>query len=492
VPGEVHVKAAAGEALFLATPAGKEIRRVTAQNRAHRRECSSMGKRLRELKRWLRVGLGLALTGLPLCAATAGRAQGGLPAAPEPAIAAVEHRVVDRFPNKPSLPPAFTIPVAPLGFSAPGSIYLGQQNSMASLDFLDENRLLFTFRVPGLIRRDSEESGWNVERRIHAVVLTLPAGTVQAEALWTVHDRPRYLWMLKDGHFLLRDRDILQQGDATLELKPILRFPGPLLWLGLDPTQQFLVTESREPAGTATKPGEVASPASAQANISADGQKPGGQQDVVVRILRRDSGQVMLVSRSRSTVSLPINAEGYVESLRGNGQRWVLNLKYFSGGSTILGHVDSICSPALDFVAEREVLATACAAAGGRELVALSTGGRRLWEARTSGAAVWPLLVRSPDGLRLARETLAVTHPVNAYSPIAPEDVKGQAVEVFDSANGNVALEAPASPVLDAGGNVAISPSGRRVAVLNDGAIQVFELPAAPPLPEIDDKPPAH
>jgi hypothetical protein len=55
-------------------------------------------------------------------------------------------------------------------------------------------------------------------------------------------------------------------------------------------------------------------------------------------------------------------------------------------------------------------------------------------------------------------------------------------VRVFDAANGKVALEAPASPALDAGGNVAISPSGRRVAVLNDGAIQVFELPAPPPL----------
>jgi hypothetical protein len=55
-------------------------------------------------------------------------------------------------------------------------------------------------------------------------------------------------------------------------------------------------------------------------------------------------------------------------------------------------------------------------------------------------------------------------------------------VRVFDAASGNVALEAPASPPLDGGGNVAISPSGRRVAVLNAGAIQVFDLPAPPPL----------
>ena len=46
-----------------------------------------------------------------------------------------------------------------------------------------------------------------------------------------------------------------------------------------------------------------------------------------------------------------------------------------------------------------------------------------------------------------------------------------------------MALETPVSPLLDAGGNVAISPSGRRVAAVNAGAIQIFELPAPPPLP---------
>jgi len=76
------------------------------------------------------------------------------------------------------------------------------------------------------------------------VILALPGGIVEAEALWTVHDRWRYLWMLSDGRFLLRDGKNLEQGDATLEVKPFLRFPGPLIWLEMDPAQQFMVTES--------------------------------------------------------------------------------------------------------------------------------------------------------------------------------------------------------------------------------------------------------
>jgi hypothetical protein len=87
--------------------------------------------------------------------------------------------------------------------------------------------------------------------------------------------------------------------------------------------------------------------------------------------------------------------------------------------------------------------------------------------------------------LRFARETVVLNRSANDYSrTLDAEDVKGQLVRVFDAADGNPALEAPASPVLDAGGNVAVSPSGGRVAVLNGGAIQVFELPSPPSLPE--------
>jgi hypothetical protein len=475
-----------------------------------------MVKRLISAWMYRRPGLFPAIAGLLLCAPLAAWAQAGVPftvdtsggknAAQSRNSQTRETRqrpLSDRLPDKPSLPPAYSIPIEPLGFSAPGSIYLGVRNSLVSLDFLDENRLLFTFRVPGLIRREPGDSEAGEERQIRAVVLTLPAGKVESEALWTVHDRLRYLWMLKDGHFLLRDRDGLAQGDAKLELKPYLQFPGPLLWLELDPTEQFLVTNSREPKAAAAKAGEVDSPenhpsdqdlspgapATAAAGVVADGQKPAtesdpDQTDFVLRILRRDSGKVMLVSRLRSTVHLPINADGYLESLRGNGQQWALNLDSFSGGSTVLGRVDSACSPVFDFVSQREALVTACDSEGGRELVALSTGGRRLWEVSTAATEVWPLLVRAPDGSRLAQESLVINHAVNAYSPLDGEDVKGQLIRVFDAASGHVMLEAQASPVLDAGGNVAISPSGRRVAVIGAGGIQIFDLPEAPKLPD--------
>ncbi len=465
----------------------------------------------------------LALAGIALCAHPLALAQKNGTSTPQPGHPARPRLLSGRLPDKPSQPPAFKIAVETMGFSAPGPYYLGQLTSAVSLDFLDEDRLLFTFRVPGLIHRDAQErnAGERDERQIRAMVLKLPAGTIEAEALWTVHDQARYLWMLNDGHFLLRDRNNLEAGDASLELKPYLRFPGPLSWVEMDPTQQFLVTNSSEPvphkssdppapatqnptdqnlslgtpAAHSTSEQSLAlgldASASAAPDPPADVQKPASEPDLALRILRRDTGQVLLVSRTRTAVHLPINSDGYLESLRTRGKAWLLNLNYFSGGSTILGQVDSACSPLFEFLSQREVLVTGCTALGEDKLVAMTTDGRHLWEAQSAPTTVWPQVVRAPNGLRLARETLVLPYPVNARSPLDPEEVKGQVVDVLDAADGNLALETTASPALDAGGNVAISPSSRRVAVLHEGAIEVFELNAPPPLQQPAAQPPS-
>jgi hypothetical protein len=192
----------------------------------------------------------------------------------------------------------------------------------------------------------------------------------------------------------------------------------------------------------------------------------------------------MLVSRVRAVVHLPINSLGYLENLRGRGTEWVLNLSYFTGGSKILGSVDSTCAPNDDFISEQEIVVTACGSSGESKLVAITTAGRTLWETQAPSTEVWPQLTVAPNGSRLAWTTLDINHPINFYESIDSEDVKEQSVTVFDAANGDIAMASPVSPILDAGGNVAISPSGRRVALLNAGAIQVFELSPPLPLPE--------
>jgi len=431
----------------------------------------------------LGTALLLAAAAWPLCEMAAAQDHGAK--AHEQPRLIPEKSHPDRLPERPSIAPSFSIPVDTLGFAAPGPIYMGQRYSLASLDFLDESHLLFTFRVPGLIHRqhhgdDNDESD---EHHVRAVVLGLPSGAVEAESVWMLHDRGHYLWALKDGHFLLRDGNELRLGDATLDMKPFLRFPGPILDMSMDPAQQLLVTDSREPAAPKAAAADVADNKPAGDKDSSP-RPASSQPEFVLRILHRESGKVMVVNRIRSEVHLPLNSDGYLETLPGSGQNWTIEFDTFDGSSKKLGEVESTCTPSDDFLSQQEYLVTTCTRYDLRAMFAMTTDGRTLWEDLPISSPVWPLFSTSADGSRMARESLAVTHPVTAFSPLNFDDIRGQVVEVFDSASGKIELTTAANPVLDAGGNVAISPSGRRVAVLNAGAIQVFELPAAPPLPE--------
>ena len=191
----------------------------------------------------------------------------------------------------------------------------------------------------------------------------------------------------------------------------------------------------------------------------------------------------MLVAHVANPVHLPLIPTGYLESIRGRGSSWEINFNHFAGPSARIAPVQSYCSPLVDFLSESVFLVTGCDSTGEPRLTALSTAGRRLWQAPPLGPSVWPVLVYSQDGARFARETLMATHEVNAREPLDAPDIKGQDVQIINSADGKVALRAAASPVLDGGGNVAIAPSNRRAVILMDGALRLFQLPPPPTLP---------
>jgi len=399
--------------------------------------------------------------------------------------------------------PAFSIAVGPLGFAPPSLWYMGGHTSQVTLDFLDETTLLFTFRIPGLIARDHSESdkddltGSFQERNIRALVLSLPSGKITAEATWRLHDFSAYLWMLKDHRFILRDRNLLQFGDTSLNLTPFLRFRGPVRYIDLDPNEQFLVAGTVEPIAPGSQRARSRSALDLQLDpgwssngvATAVSTDPGTMQPAtenLLRILRIKDGQVAFLSRPEtdSVVHLPVDGEGYYDALRGNGRKWLISYEHFSGAANPILEVESTCHPRLDALAPGFVLASGCLPSGERQLTVVSRDKRRLWDVSIAPTHVWPILARAADAPRLARATLDVTHPIGPSSPLSETDIRGQSVQVYDLADGKLELTVPVSPTLDGGGSFALSPSGMRFATLNAGAIQVYELPPVPPLPQ--------
>jgi hypothetical protein len=379
-----------------------------------------------------------------------------------------KHKIPEVLPPAPNLSPSASIPVAPLGYSPPGPTYLGRNNTLISLDFLDDNRLLFTFRAPGLIQRDASDLAMDRARQMKAVVLTLPDGKVQAQALWIIPDRRHYLWMLGDGRFLVHERDGLSIGNDKLETKPFLDLPGELERVEIDPEQKALIAEFAEKTG--------------DAGTDRTGPVPASTTSTGIRVVALPSGRVLISGHAPAVTTSSINGEGSLELVHDKLDQWSLKIDAFAGGSRVVAHVESTCVPTARFISEEKVLVAGCDRAHTPKLDGVSVKGQQLWELEVPEPYLEPLLVTALNGSRFARETIVLK---NGRKP-SPETlwmkvVKGQALRVYDSASGKVEMETSLNPTLDAGGNAAFSPSGRRFAVLSGKTIQIFDLSSAKP-----------
>ena len=195
----------------------------------------------------------------------------------------------------------------------------------------------------------------------------------------------------------------------------------------------------------------------------------------------------MLVSRAPPPCICPSTPRA-TWSLRAQTDLWLLRLNFSSGGSRILGQVEPACAPALSISLPARAAVTACTAAGTGKLTALTTEAtavEALASMRRSGR--WS---SRPRRSAMAREALAVTHPVTPASPLSQDEIKGNWWRFWTRQTARWCGGPSASPILDGGGNGSLSPSRQRVAVLRrwrDSALRTAS--AAALAGRLDDAP---
>jgi hypothetical protein len=140
----------------------------------------------------------------------------------------------------------FEISLVPLGYKPPRKLYAGSRITLSTLDFVDEDHVLVTFRIGQLMQRTSETESRDEGETIHAAVVDLPSGTAIRSVDWRMHDHGQYLWPLAAGKFLLRQENKLMLTDASLELKPFEALAGPLAFLSVSPSRSLLEIETEE------------------------------------------------------------------------------------------------------------------------------------------------------------------------------------------------------------------------------------------------------
>jgi hypothetical protein len=374
--------------------------------------------------------------------------------------------------------PEERILVGPLGYRPPGSLYVLSGRAFTSLDFVDAHHLLFTFHQPRLMRREENPGRTEDDQIIQAVILDLPGGSVKASAEWRMHDRSRYLWSLGGGKFLVRQRNNYSLTDASLNLYPYIEVATPVLATEVSPDGRVLVIEHQYERHTPEQHNKL------EAQAKEFGEPP-PPEDTQITLLNVASREVLGALHTQLPTTVPISSEGYVGVARDKGQdEFLVRFMPFKGQSVLLGKVASTCTPHENFLNQNTLVIESC---GPRSpdifLDAWTTDGKKLWNGRRDGHLVWPNFVYSRNGARFAVSLLHVSHPVDLLDSLTDEDVREQVVQVFDSATGTLLMETTASPILTAGQNFALSDDGDRLAVLREGAIEVYKVPS-PQTPE--------
>jgi hypothetical protein len=407
--------------------------------------------------------------------------------------AAAGQAPVRRLEAPPPLAPAVRIPVEPLGFRPPSRFYLTYRVPSATLDFVDDTHLLFTFHESLLMHREAHDPDDDEDQTIAAVLLELPSGKVVERTQWRLHDRGRYLWPMGHGRFLERERNTLYLLDKPPDAHfltgrtPYFQSDGELVSVEVSPDLSRLLLEYREAAEAQQGSVETASSPAPTLGAPTLGDIP-VRRPHKVRLLvidaqagDPDANKVVKTAILPQALTLPLLGPGYLEVEQAGGRRWKIRMTPFGGESRTMAEVTSLCQPLLTAISPNVFLAQLCIPNTDDHLMqAYDTDGHKLWEQQWQSRYVWGSFAFDENGSRFAYESIQLDHPIATLDPVDEESMTGQPVGVYDVADGKLRLVSGADPILSAGQNFALSSDGERFAVLRDGAIEVYKLPPAP------------
>ena len=371
--------------------------------------------------------------------------------------------------------PSSRIEVAPLGYTSPSKFYLVARFATASLDFIDNTHLLFTFREGGLLPRVPGDPRDDEDQVIRAMVLDIPTGKVVQQTRWRMHDRQRYLWAIGDGQFLVRQRNSLYLTGNSLELRPYLQLDTPLQAVEISPDRKLMMVEIDD----------YDIP-----NNSLGDQPPGSPPAIETKrpstkilMVRLADHMVIAESKSRHSIELPLLANSFLEVFEGDRpDSWIIRNKPFTGEPSVITQLKSACDPAVITLSGNVALASACPGGSSDHIVtAYSLKGTVLWQDRWHDRYIWPTFEFAENGSRFAFGSLEINHSLGSMDPFGEDDVNAQMVGVFDTDTGKLNLVKTASPVLSSGHNYALSADGSAFAILREGAIEIYNLPPAAP-----------
>ena len=363
--------------------------------------------------------------------------------------------------------PEVKIPVVPLGYLPPGDLPAFYFYAMVELHFIDADHLIFAFNTPGLLKRDDNCPDSDVQRMVHAVVFQLPSGRVLKQANWELYDFMDFLWGIGDGRLLLRRCNRLESIGADLDPQVLIQAVGKIQDVSFSPDRSIVVVQEKQTASAGDQ---------ADAGVPSMLEQQTEARHTQVDLIRLHPLHMIGRALIAAPSDIPVNADGFFEVLTAPKDQWIVNLRVFSGAERQLATIHSLCTPQIQAISNTIFTATTCSKGDQKAFEGYDLQGSLLWKMPLANNQYGPQLIPIPNGAHFAIESLHLTRPLAALDPVSKDYVKGEDIDIFDTLTGVRIATFQTSPAYTGGRNVDFSPDGQRMAVLNDGAIEIYSL----------------
>jgi VWFA-related protein len=364
--------------------------------------------------------------------------------------------------------PSAVIDIAGVGYPQLSRTDRLGEDANETLDFVDESHVLFTFNPKKLFQRHPDCPPSHDDRLIRAVILEIPSGKIVQIADWYLHDHRRYLWSMGPGKFLLRRLNSLYVVDAALHENLLLQSPKDLLWVSVTPDHSQVVVETAE---------DLPKPLSTESSSIQEARtKPG----FVVQFLDSRSLSPQQTLKLSAQVNLDGTTTGYADTIH-KGDLWLVRFGPSPEQRRNIARVRSRGVPRIWYSSSNSLLIGRCCSASGEYSVsAFTTSGHRLWRQHWDRDRYVPVVAGTADDSRVAISTLS--HVPYAGGAVDTTDEENpnfsleQTVQVLETASGTAVKSVMVNPVVMSGQNFSLSPDGRKLTVLAESAIQVYDL----------------
>ncbi len=369
--------------------------------------------------------------------------------------------------NSKPLIPEVNIAVAPLGFLPPGQLPAFYYYAMVELHFMDADHLLFAFNTPGLLKRDDNCPDSDVQRLVRAEVFQLPSGKVLKQADWKLYDFMDFLWGIGDGKLLLRRCNRLESIDADLDPQVLIQAVGKVEDVSFSPDNSIVVIQEKvKPDANDKNGGDVPTVL-----------EPGTEAErTLVSFIHLNPLRLIGRAEIEFPSAIPLIANGLMEVLAAPNDQWVVDLRVFQGNERQIASIHSLCPPLVQAISNTIFMATTCSKGDKKVFDGYDLQGALLWQIPLAPEQFYPRLIPIPNSSRFAIESLRLRHPRAALDPLTKEDVVGEDIDIYDTLSGVRVATFQTSPSYTGGQNVDFSPDGTRMAVLHDGAIEIYSL----------------